>query len=98
MFEDPKALTSANWNDIHIWLTLFWIYTPLVVVFSITLLTAHALIPSLVITKHLPPAANRLRIPLTGFAMAVLVAAIVMMVLVINATLNVEKIYDRWFF
>ena len=98
MFEDPKALTSVNWNDIHVWLTLFWIYAPLVLTFALTMLTAHALIPSLIMTKHLPPTAHKMRIPLTGFAMAVLVAAVVMMVLVINETLNVENFYDRYFF
>ena len=96
MFDDPKALTSVNWNDIHVWLTLFWIYAPLVLTFALTMLTAHALIPSLIITKHLPPNAIKMRTPLTGFAMAVLIAAIVMMVLIINETLNIENFYDRW--
>ena len=98
MFEDPKALTSFDWNNIHVWLTLFWIYVPLVLTFALTMLTAHALIPSLVITKHLPASANRARLPLTGFALMVLIAAIVMMVLVINETLNVENFYDRYLY
>ena len=93
MFDDPKALTTANWHDIHIWLQWLWIYAPLV----LTMLVAHAFIPSLVATRHLPATANRLRVPLTGFAVVVLAAAVVMMVLVINSTLDVEKFYDRFF-
>ena len=96
MFDDPKALTSANWHDIHMWLQWLWIYVPLVFTFVFTMLIAHAFIPSLVATKHLPANANRLRLPLTGFAAIVLVAAVVMMVLVINSTLDVGKFYDRW--
>ena len=96
MFDDPKALTSANWNDIHIWLQWLWIYVPLVFTFVLTMLVAHAFIPSLVATGHLPATANRLRVPLTGFAAVVLVAAVIMMVLVINSTLDVGNIYDRF--
>ena len=95
MFDDPKAVTTANWQDIHIWLQWLWIYVPLVFTFALTMLVVHALIPSLVATRHLPAGANRLRIPLTGFAAIVLVAAVVMMVLVIDSTLDVEKCYDR---
>ena len=96
MFDDPKALTGANWQDIHIWLQWLWIYVPLIFTFALTMLVAHAVIPSLVATGHIPAGVNRLRLPLTGFAVVVLVAAVVTMVLVINSTLDVEKIYDRY--
>ncbi len=98
MFDDPKGLTSANWNDIHVWLTLFWIYFPLVVTFALSMLTAHAIIPSLIITGHLPPSASRLKAPLTGFAILVLIAAIVILAFGMNQTLNLEKFWDRWLF
>ena len=96
MFDDPKALTSTNWNDIHLWLVWFWIYLPLVVTFAMTMLTAHALIPSLIITGHLPASASRLRVPLSGFAFLVFAAAIVILVLGINKTLDVENFWDRY--
>ena len=98
MFDDPNALTSVEWNNIHLFLQWFWIYFPLVVTFGITMLTAHALIPSLVITGHLPESAQRLRVPLTGFAALVFAAGVVIMVLVINSALDLEQIYDRWIF
>ena len=95
MFDDPTALTSENWNNIHLFLQWFWIYLPIVITFAITMLTAHALIPSLVNTGHLPESAQRLRVPLTGFAALVFVAGVVILVLGINATLDVRQFWDR---
>lgn len=96
MFDDPKALTGANWQDIHVWLQFFWIYFPLVLTFAVTVLTAHAIIPSLVRTGHISARAHRLRPPLTVFAFGIFVAAVIFMVLVIINTLNVANIWDRW--
>ncbi len=95
MFDDPKALTGANWTDIHFFLQWFWIYFPLVVTLALTVLTAHGVIPSLIITGHLPPKANALRLPLSLFALAVFVAAVVILVLGINSTLDVANFWDR---
>jgi hypothetical protein len=58
---DPKALTSTDWQNIHLFLQWFWIYFPLIVTFAITMLTAHALIPSAVTTGHLPASASKLK-------------------------------------
>ena len=96
MFDDPKALTTVEWNNIHLFLQWFWIFLPIVVTFAITMLTAHALIPSLVNTGHLPESVQRLRLPLTGFAALVFVAGVVILVLGINATLDVRQIYNRF--
>ena len=74
----------------------FWIYFPIVVTFGITLLTAHALIPSLVSTGHLPESTQKLRIPLTGFAVILFAAGVVILVLGINATLDVRNVWDRF--
>ena len=93
--EDPKALTSVDWNNIHMFLQWFWIYFPIVVTFRITLLTAHALIPSLVNTGHLPESTQKLRIPLTKFAVLLFAAGAVILVLGINAELDIANIWDR---
>ena len=98
MFEDAKALTSANWTDIHVWLVWFWTFAPLVLTFVVTMLTAHAIIPSLIYTRHLPPSAARLRYPLTGFAAVVFVATLIVFILGIRQTLSIEKFWDRWLF
>jgi uncharacterized paraquat-inducible protein A len=96
LLDDPKALTSVDWNNIHMFLQWFWIYFPIVVTFAITLLTAHALIPSLVITGHLPESTQKLRIPLTGFAVLLFAAGVVILILGINATLDVRNVWDRF--
>ena len=74
----------------------FWIYFPIVVIFGIALLTAHALIPSLVSTGHLPESTQKLRIPLTGFAVLLFAAGVVILILGINATLDVRNVWDRF--
>ena len=95
MLEDPRALTSVEWNNIHMFLQWLWIYFPLVVTFGLTLLTAHAVIPSMVNTGQLPESTQKLRIPLTGIAALLFVAAVVILILGINAQLDVKEIYDR---
>ncbi len=96
MHDDPSALTSANWTAIHVWLQWFWTYLPLVVTFGLTVLIAHAIIPSLIITGHLPASASRFKLPLNAFAFLVFVAAVVILVFGINKTLDVERFWDRY--
>jgi hypothetical protein len=98
MFPDPIALTTENWQDISVWLTFFWIYVPVVFTFAVTLLTAHAIIPSLIRTGHIPEGANKLRIPMTGFAAVLLIVGVFLMVNIVIAAQNLEKFYDRYFF
>lgn len=95
MLDDPKTLTSANWNDVQNWLRLLWIYLPLVITFAFTILVAHAFIPSLISTGHLPAEAHKVRLPLTMFALMVLIAAAVVMALAMNLTLAVKNFWDR---
>jgi hypothetical protein len=62
------------------------------------MLIAHAFIPSLVSTRHLPPKANKARLPLTVFALVVLIAAAVIMGFAMNQTLSVGEVWDRFLF
>jgi hypothetical protein len=93
--DDPKALTSVEWQNIHFFLQWFWIFLPIVLTFAITMLTAHALIPSMIITGQLPDSANRIRVPMTGFAALVFVAGVVIFVLGVDATLDVRQVWSR---
>ena len=56
---DPDQVTSADWANIHNWLTLLWIYFFVVIGFAFTMLIAHAWIPSMLMTRQLPPIAGR---------------------------------------
>lgn len=96
MFDDPKALTSDNWQHIHLWLTLFWFYFPLIIAAAFSALTAHAFIPSLISTGHLSPEAARFRKPLTFFAVLVLLVAAVLLFWVITLTLKLDNIWNRY--
>lgn len=95
MLDDPKALTSVEWNNIHMFLQWFWIYLPILLTFGITLLTAHAIIPSMVQAGQLPESAQKLRVPMTGFAALLFIAGVVILVLMVNAQLDVRQIYSR---
>lgn len=83
---DPNALTPSDWLNISNWLTMYWIYFPVVILFAFTLMIAHAFIPSAVQTGHLPPVMERLRWPMTIFALLLLVVAVVLMAFIINLT------------
>ncbi len=96
MFDDPKALTSADWQIIQQWLTYFWIYFPLIITAAFCALTAHAFIPSLISTGHLPASAGRLRKPLTVFTVLVLLVAAVLFVRVVTLTLHLDNIWNRY--
>jgi hypothetical protein len=74
---DPTGLTSTDWNNIHNWLTLLWIFFPLIITFAFCMMIAHAFIPSAVMTGHLPRSASYLRIPLTIIGLLALAAALV---------------------
>ena len=92
---DPKALTSTDWHNIHLFLQWFWIYFPLITTFAITVLTAYALIPSAVATGHLPAGASKLKLPLTVFALLILAGAIIILILGISQTLDVRNFWSR---
>ena len=95
---DPNTLTNIDWLNISNWLTMYWIYFPVVILFAFTLMIAHAFIPSAVQTGHLPPVMERLRWPLTIFALLLLAVAVVLMAFIINLTpQTLGNIYDRFF-
>ena len=73
---DPNPVTSVDWNNIHNWLTMLWIYYPLIIIFAFSMMTAHAFIPSMVHTGHLPSVALKARIPLTVVGFICLAIAI----------------------
>lgn len=95
MFDDPKALTAADWQNIHLLLQWLWIYLPLIVTAAVTLVTAHALIPSLVITGHLPESTLKMREPLTAVAIVILGVAALIMGLAVGQGMTVENFWDR---
>jgi len=92
--DDPKALELFDWGNIQLWLTLLWIFFPLVITFAFSMLIAHALIPSAVITGHLPARASNLRLPLTVLGLLAAVAAGVLVVFAL--TMTPETLRNIW--
>ena len=79
---DPSGLGSTDWANLSNWLTLLWIFFPLLITFAFSMLIAHAFIPSAVGTGHLPQKLSMLRIPITIFGLLALAGAVVMAILV----------------
>lgn len=58
---DPVALTSADWNQVSTTLTYIWLSFGALASMGLLLLTAHAIIPSLIITGHVSRSLNKVR-------------------------------------
>ena len=95
---DPNALTGTDWINIHNWLTLLWIFFPLMITFAFSMMIAHAFIPSGVMTGHFPPATRHLRIPLTVIGLVALVIALILFITAAFLTPEMLKLFwDRFF-
>jgi len=92
--DDPKALEIFDWSNIHLWLTLLWIFFPLVITFAFSMMIAYAFIPSAVMTGQLPARASTLRLPLTVFGVLAAVAAGVLVVFAL--ILTPEALRNIW--
>ncbi len=79
---DPSGLGTADWANLSNWLTLLWVFFPLLITFAFSMLIAHGFIPSAVGTGHLPQKMSMLRLPLTVFGLMALVGAVILMILV----------------
>ena len=95
---DPNALTSADWVNLSTWLTLLWIFFPLVITFAFCMMIAHAFIPSGVATGDYPPVFGYLRIPLTIIGVICIVIALVLFISAAFFTpLMFNNFWDRFF-
>ena len=95
---DPNALTSADWANLHTWLTLLWVFFPLVITFAFCMMIAHAFIPSGVATGDYPPALSRLRLPLTIIGLICIAIALVLFISACFFTpLMFNNFWDRFF-
>jgi hypothetical protein len=63
---DPEFILTGTWLEIAQLLVRMWVFVLFQVVFAFSLLLAHAVIPSLIDTGHLPAATNRIRPVLYG--------------------------------
>mgnify|MGYP004060122751 FL=1 len=93
---DPSAIGSFEWSELGKLLHNLWFYLALIVVFAFTMLTALAIIPSLVSTRQLPAAASHFSFTLALTALAFLGLGITLMIYTENVARVLGRIYDRW--
>ena len=94
---DPSGLGSTDWANLSNWLTLLWIFFPLVITFAFSMLIAHAFIPSAVQTGHIPQKISMLRLPITVFGLVALTGAVIMAILVaMQATDTLGLIWENF--
>lgn len=96
MFPDPTAIGSIEWSEFGRLLHNLWFYLALIFTFSIITLTAHAIIPSLVSTRHIPRSANLLRFSLTIAALGILGMALTLLAYTVGVARVIEVFYDRY--
>ena len=93
---DPGAVGAENWADIGDWLHWLWAYFFAIVILALTFLTAHAIIPSLVASGHLPDQFNKLRQPMYLGVATFIGLAILFMVWTVDNSHLLEKVYNRF--
>ena len=94
---DPSGLGSTDWANLSNWLTLLWVFFPLLITFAFSMMIAHAFIPSAVNTGHLPQKMSMLRLPLTVFGLVALAGAVTLMIFaVIQAPETLRSIWGNF--
>ena len=93
---DPAFVDNELWHGISTMLRFLWAYLLFALAFAALFLTAHAIIPSLVITGHLPGQAARLRPFIYAAAGVALVIAALLLALTLASADVVGKIWDRY--
>ena len=95
---DPNILTSADWVNLHNWLTMLWIFFPLMITFAFCMMIANGFIPSGVMTGDYPPVFLRLRLPLIVIGLVALVVALVLFISASFLTPEMLNLFWNQFF
>ena len=93
---DPAAVTAFDWSEIGNWMHWFWAYSFTIVVLALTFLTAHAIIPSLVASSHIPEKFLKLRPPMYLGVVVILGVAMMFLAWTVNNSYLLERVYNRF--
>jgi len=96
MTPDPSAVGSFEWGEIGKLLHNLWFYWALIIAFAFLMLTAFAVIPSLVSTRHIPPTANLLRFSLIIVGLGILGLALTLLSYTVDVVRVIDIFYDRY--
>ena len=94
--DDPQFITAAAWAGVGDFLRALMVFAVLVIAFAGYLLVAHALIPSLVASEHIPNRANRIRPIFYLTSLVLLIGAIIFLTITSGLAGVIGDIYDRW--
>ena len=94
---DPAAINAAQWGEIGTWMHWLWAYFFCIVILALNFLTAHAVIPSLVSSGHLPQKFLKMRLPLYLGTVAFLGLAMLFLTWTVNNSRLLENVYNRFF-
>ena len=62
---DPRAITGADWPGLQALVTFLWLFVIFNVGFAGAMLLGHAVVPSLIVTGHIPQRLGNFRPLLT---------------------------------
>jgi hypothetical protein len=93
---DPKPLTTAEWAEVGTALKFLWLALGFAVVAGPSLLTAHAIIPSVVDTKSVAAKWSKLRAPLYVIGVVCVVGIFGSLFMASENVEFLERIYSRW--
>lgn len=94
---DPGAVTTAGWSQLAAFAAFLFAFVFFVVLFAFSLLFAHAVLPSLILTGHVARRANAMRPVLYVLAVAFLAAALYSVFTAFSHAGILGQVYPRWF-
>jgi hypothetical protein len=94
---DPKALGTAEWQQIAVSVNQFWFFAACLVIAALSFALAHATIPSLLTSRELSARASLARPVLYVISAIALVLAVVFIYRGVNmAGMIIREVYPRW--
>ena len=93
---DPEFITSADWREIGNLLHFYWYVLLFAIGFGFNFLMAHAIIPSLIGTGHLPESVGKSRRLFYGGAMVSLGLVLFFLLRIVQEAHVLKSVWERW--
>ena len=93
---DPEFITSADWREIGNLLHFYWFILLFAIGFGFNFLMAHAIIPSLIGTGHLPEGVSKSRRFFYTGALVSLGLVLFFLLRIAQEAHILRSVWDRW--
>ena len=90
---DPAPIGPASWAELGIMLRSLWLAVLFIVLFASDMILGHIMIPSFVMSGHVPAGMSKLRLPL--YAVSV-ICFVVAMFFISQAIIHARVLRDIW--